>query len=97
MTATANASGGILQADLVPQRDAFRGHGRWTVKPCRAKPIPTCMDAEIELNPVFWVPPVIGSWPIRSKMEQEALRSSQGLEQMAQARDAGQPRPPTGQ
>jgi hypothetical protein len=84
MTATADASGGILEADLVPEHGAFEGHGRWTVGPCGAQRSPTCMDLRIELLPVFWVPPVIGPWLIRRKMYEEAQRSSVGLEQMVQ-------------
>lgn len=84
MTATVNASGGILEADLVPQNGAFRGHGRWLVEACRANPSQACVDIGMELVPLFWVPPVIGSWLVREKMYEEAQRSSAGLEQVAQ-------------
>ncbi len=95
MTATANASGGILQADLVAQKGAFEGYGRWAVGPCpvngaparlpqRAPASQACMDIQIVLVPVFWVPPVIGPWLVRRKMEQEAQWTSRGLELIAQ-------------
>jgi hypothetical protein len=85
MTATSNASGGILQAELVSRGGDFKGQGRWTVKPCRSDRSPSCVDVGIELVPVFWMPPVIGPWLIRRKMSEEAQRSAAGLEQLAQA------------
>jgi hypothetical protein len=85
MTATANATGGILQAELIPQDGAFKGLGHWAVNPCRDDRPQSCVDAQIELVPVFWVPPVIGPWLIRKKMYEEAERSSAGLEQVALA------------
>jgi hypothetical protein len=45
----------------------------------------TCLDVRIELVPAFWVPPVIGPWVIRRKMEEEARLTSAGLEQMARS------------
>jgi hypothetical protein len=85
MTATADASGGVLEADLVREHGAFEGHGRWTVRPCGVQQSPACMDIRIELAPAFWVPPIIGPWLIRRKMYEEARQSSVGLEQMVQA------------
>lgn len=83
MTATTNAGGGMLQAQLVARGGSFKeGRGLWTVRACpevRA----SCLDVSIELVPAFWVPPVIGPWVIRSKMQEEARRTSLGLEQMA--------------
>ena len=85
MTASASADGGggILQAQLIPQRGAFEGHARWTVEPCRANRSPTCMDVRIVLVPLFWMPPVLGPWLIRRKMQQEAQLTSRGLERIA--------------
>jgi hypothetical protein len=85
MTATANARGGILQAELVPQDGAFKGMGHWVVDSCPQDRPQSCVEAQIELVPIFWVPPVIGPWLIRKKMYEEALRSSVGLEQVALA------------
>ena len=85
MTASADASGGILKAELVPQSGAFTGQGRWRVDRCRANRLQSCVDIQIELIPKFWVPPVIGPWLIRRKMYEEAQRSSAGLERVALA------------
>ncbi len=84
MTATAEASGGILDAELIPQHGAFAGRGRWIIRPCGRQRSPACMEIRLELIPAFWVPPVIGPWLVRRKMYEEAQRSSVGLEQMAQ-------------
>ncbi|MGA7538308.1 MAG: SRPBCC family protein [Steroidobacteraceae bacterium] len=84
MVATTNAQGGVLEAKLLAQGGDFKaGRGRWTVAPCPSDRTMTCMIARIELVPAFWVPPVIGPWVIRSKMEEEALRTSAGLELVA--------------
>lgn len=85
MTATAGPDGGVLQARMLAHGGDFEeGDGRWTVAPCRAGRPAACMDVQIELVPGFWVPPVIGPWIIRSKMAEEARRTSAGLEQVAQ-------------
>ena len=84
MTATPDARGGVLRAALVPHGGDFRsGRARWTVRPCRDGPAPTCLDMQLELQPAFWVPPLIGAWIIRHKMYQEARRSGVGLERVA--------------
>lgn len=82
MTATANAVGGALHAQLI-SGDFKRGYGLWVVQPCPTARATSCMDVRIELVPAFWVPPVIGPWVIRSKMDEEARRTGAGLERTA--------------
>jgi hypothetical protein len=88
MTAAANATGGHLEAELIPHSGAFSGQGHWLVKPCGAQRPSACLDIQLELVPQFWVPPVIGPWLIRRTMYDEAQRSTQGLEQVAQGRSS---------
>ena len=84
MTATVNAQGGVLRAKLLAQGGDFRaGSGRWVVGSCPAAPLVSCLRVRIELVPTFWVPPLIGPWVLRRKMEEEARRTSAGLEHMA--------------
>jgi hypothetical protein len=84
MTATASADGGALNAELVAHGGDFKaGHGLWIVKACPTAQGMTCMDVKIELVPAFWVPPVIGPWVIRRKMDEEARRTGAGLEKTA--------------
>lgn len=82
MTASATADGGVLNAELV-SGDFKAGHGRWLVRACRTPRTLTCMDVRIELVPAFWMPPVIGPWVMRRKMDEEARRTSAGLERTA--------------
>jgi hypothetical protein len=84
MTATASADGGALNAEFVAHAGDFKGgHGVWIVGACPAAPAVSCLDVRIELVPAFWVPPVIGPWVIRRKMDEEARRTGAGLEQTA--------------
>ena len=86
MTATAQATGGLLEAELIAHSSAFGGQGQWLVKPCGAQRPSACLDIRLELVPQFWVPPVIGPWLIRRTMYEEAQRSTHGLEQVARRR-----------
>lgn len=86
MTAIPAADGGVLEAELLPRGSDFKaGSGRWTVRTCPDAPSMTCVDAQIELVPAFWVPPVIGPWVVRRKMAEEARRTSVGLELVARS------------
>jgi hypothetical protein len=87
MTATAHATGGLLEAELIPHSGAFSGQGHWLVQPCEAQRS-ACLDIQLELVPQFWVPPVLGPWLIRRTMYEEAQRSTHGLEQVAQGRSS---------
>ena len=82
MTATASTDGGTLHADLV-SGDFKGGYGQWVVRGCPTNRSVSCMDIRIELVPAFWVPPLIGPWVIRRKMDEEARRTSTGLERTA--------------
>lgn len=84
MTATASADGGALNAVFVPHHGDFKGgHGLWVVGPCRRARTQACIDVRIELVPRFWVPPVIGPWVLRRKMDEEARLTGAGLERTA--------------
>jgi hypothetical protein len=94
MTATARADGGTLDAKLLAHGGDFKGgHGLWIVGPCPTAKAVTCMDIEIELLPAFWVPPIIGPWVLRRKMEAEARQTGAGLERTARGFMAQSPRP----
>lgn len=85
MTASATADGGVLNAELV-SGDFRSGSGHWLVRPCQEpREWTSCMDVRIELVPAFWVPPLIGPWVMRRKMDEEARRTSAGLERTALA------------
>lgn len=84
MTARADAEGGVLDARLLPGEDFRGGDGVWTVRPCPARPQTSCLRAALHMQVKFWVPPLIGGWIIRGKMEREARRTVRGLQEIAQ-------------
>lgn len=80
---TPRADGGEMQADVIPQLSDFRyGHARWHFRDCDAQ---TCLSFEAELEPAFWVPPLIGPWLIQRTLHAETIKTSRGLERLAQA------------
>jgi len=86
MTAVADADGGVLEAKLLPHGGDFKaGQARWAVRACRTVRAISCLDVSITLVPAFWVPPVIGPWVVRRKMDEEARRTAAGLQQTARA------------
>ncbi len=83
VTASAGARGGTLRARFLPGGSFRSGHAHWSVRPCLHAPTRTCLEVHIALEPAFWVPPVIGPWIVRLKLEQEARRSGIGLAHVA--------------
>ncbi|MGC8520114.1 MAG: SRPBCC family protein [Steroidobacteraceae bacterium] len=83
ITASTDAHGGTLRSRFLPGGSFRSGHAHWTVRRCARSPTRTCLDVHIELEPAFWVPPVIGPWIVRTKLEQDARRSGLGLAQLA--------------
>lgn len=83
MTAEPSAAGGRLTADVLPDRSDLRfGHAQWLVWPCGRQ---ACLRFAAELEPGFWVPPLIGPWAMERKLRAEALETSQNLERLAAA------------
>ncbi len=84
VTVTRKAHGGLISAQLVPHGGDFRGgQASWRVHPCTTVNAPSCLEVRIELQPAFWVPPLIGPWILQRKLYTEARRSSRGIELMA--------------
>jgi hypothetical protein len=72
-----------LSATVLPALSDLRyGQADWTLRPCGAG---TCLGFTAELEPDFWVPPLIGPWLMERKLREEALTTSQGIERLAQA------------
>ena len=86
VTASADARGGTLRARFLPGGSFRSGHAHWSVRPCVHAPTRTCLEVHIALEPAFWVPPLIGPWIVRTKLEQEARRSGIGLAHVAARR-----------
>lgn len=74
--------GGRLSATVLPDRSDLRyGQADWTVRECG--PQRACLDFVAELEPKFWIPPLIGPWVMERKLRQEAVQTSQGIERLA--------------
>lgn len=75
------ANGGRVRAQVLPERSDFRfGDANWDFRDCAGR---TCLDFDAELEPAFWVPPLIGPWLIKRKLQEEAIETSMGLERLA--------------
>ncbi len=75
--------GGHMSADVLPERSDLRyGHAEWTfVGDAHATQLHFSMDIE----PAFWMPPVIGPWLIEHSLREQAARTSAGIERLANA------------
>ncbi|MFA5941186.1 MAG: hypothetical protein WC809_17660 [Sinimarinibacterium sp.] len=72
-----------LDAEVLPEQSNLRyGRARWRMQHCGER---TCLDFTAELEPDFWVPPIIGPWAIERAMRNEALQTAQGIERIARA------------
>ncbi len=74
---------GDLVATVLPEESDFSyGVARWYFF---GEPGTTRMRFIAEVEPAFWVPPLIGPWLIQRALRQEALKSVQNLERLAEA------------
>lgn len=81
MQYTARDEGGEMRATVRPELSDFRhGRAQWSFRDCAPR---TCLRFDAELEPAFWVPPLIGPWLIRDTLRDEAITTSRGLERLA--------------
>lgn len=67
--------------DVDPSRSDFKlMHSRWSVKPKGGK---TVLTFDMDMIPDFWVPPLIGTWAIKRKLESTAMNMARRMEKMA--------------
>lgn len=72
-----------LSADVLPQLSDLRyGHAEWRMRSCDSG---TCLHFSAEMEPDFWVPPLIGPWLIERKLRAQAITTSAGIERLATA------------
>lgn len=75
--------GGDVSARVIPERsDLLYGLANWQLRDCSGR---TCLSFQAELEPRFWVPPLIGPWLIQRKLREEALQTSAGIERLARS------------
>ncbi|MCC2657078.1 MAG: cyclase/dehydrase [Panacagrimonas sp.] len=78
------ADGGRIDAQVLPERSDFRyGQASWIFRTCESNR--TCLAFDAELEPAFWVPPLLGPWLIQRKLRSEAIETSANLERLARA------------
>lgn len=83
MRFTQRPDGGDVSASVIPERSDLRyGLANWQLRDCSGR---TCLSFEAELEPRFWVPPLIGPWLIQRKLREEAMQTSAGIERLARA------------
>ncbi len=69
---------GEMNASVHPEvSDLAYGYAYWRFSDCAGE---TCLLFRAEIDPKFWVPPVIGDWAIKQVLRQEALQTSEGIE-----------------
>ncbi|MGH8517216.1 MAG: SRPBCC family protein [Panacagrimonas sp.] len=84
--------GGRIDAQVLPDRGDFRsGQATWVFRACGDKR--TCLAFDAELEPAFWVPPLLGPWLIQRKLRDEAIETSHGLERLAREDASAVPSP----
>jgi hypothetical protein len=76
------ASDGSVTAIVIPELSDFRsGYARLNLW---QEPGGTRVLIRSEVEPDFWIPPLIGPWLIKRKLRSEALETVHNLEQVAQ-------------
>ncbi len=79
-------AGGRIEAVILPAVSDFRqGHARWDLAAADGG---TLMRFSAELEPAFWVPPVIGPWLFERQLIREVQESAAIMEARARASDA---------
>ncbi|WP_051362089.1 SRPBCC family protein [Solimonas soli] len=83
----ADAQGWRLDATVIPALSNLRyGLAAWRLDRCDAQ---TCLWFQAELEPDFWVPPLLGPWMIERTMRRQAQATAQGIERLARERGQG--------
>jgi hypothetical protein len=72
---------GSITAVVIPEQSDFRhGYARFNIWP---EPNGTRVQIRSEVEPDFWIPPIIGPWLIKRKLLSEALETVRNLERLA--------------
>lgn len=69
------------------QSDFASGHSTWVTQPAPDNTQTTELVWVAVLIPDFWVPPAIGPWVIKNKLEEEALETIAGIEAVIEAQN----------
>jgi hypothetical protein len=67
--------------DSIPELSDFRyNHSRWLIRP---EGTGTRLGFEMDMEPDFWIPPLVGPWAIKMKLESSAMTMARRVEEMA--------------
>lgn len=70
-----------LEAHVLPNLSDLKfGYARWRMSACGSG---TCLQFHTEIEPDFWVPPLIGPWLIERVMRREAIQTAEGIDRFA--------------
>lgn len=84
-----DGTGFRIDAEIIPALSDLRyGRAQWELRDCHAR---TCLQFHAELEPAFWVPPLVGPWLIEKTLREQAVRTSAGIEQRTRERYAPAP------
>lgn len=75
----------LLVANVIAEHSNLKfGQARWRIwdEDGRAR-----LHFQAEIEPGFWVPPVVGPWLIKRKLESEAEQTANGIERLANRQD----------
>lgn len=71
-----------LEMNVIPEQSDFSyGRAYWRFQALTQNTSRLFFEAEV--NPKFWIPPLIGPWLVQRKMKQQALVTSTGIERVA--------------
>ncbi len=71
---------GEMNARVLPEpSDLEYGYAYWRFDDCAGE---TCLTFRAEIDPKFWVPPLIGNWMVRHVLRKEAMITSEGIERI---------------
>ncbi|WP_299697383.1 SRPBCC family protein [Hydrocarboniphaga sp.] len=75
--------GGRLSAKVISERsDLLYGQADWRLSDGKTA-TQSLLEFNAELEPKFWIPPLIGPWIMQRKLRQEAIQTSEGIERLA--------------
>lgn len=79
-----NGHGGSMVANMIPALSDFSfGEAHWEFSPCADNARQTCMRFRAQVDPKFWIPPLIGPWLIERRLREEGVVTAKGIERLA--------------
>lgn len=74
----------FVAAEGIPLQGSMRySYSRWDLRACGNQT--TCLGFFAEVEPDFWIPPVIGTWLIERTLRNKAVETCEQVERLAQA------------